>query len=164
MTSILPPNSNASVQSSEICNNSVITSMLYRVTIRPGFPGHVLFFGLCPGGFSKMALCPGFWPNPQVHLNAANCKGVRRHETKKACQFSIQDVSNISKCNTCHFNELLAHERWVKYFSHCKNDECSSELLVIAYWFAYLQDEKCPLFRLTQYGNPNLFILRHCYR
>ena len=51
---------------------------LRRVIIRPGFPGHVLFFGFCPAG------CPGFWPNPQVHSNVANCKGVRRHETKKA--------------------------------------------------------------------------------
>ena len=35
-----------------------------RVTIRPGFPGHVLFFGLCPGvraGFRKSAVCPGFF-------------------------------------------------------------------------------------------------------
>ena len=45
------------------------------------------FFGLCPSvraGFRKSAVCPGFWPNPQVHSNVANCKGVRRHETKKA--------------------------------------------------------------------------------
>jgi len=59
----------------------------HRVTIRPAFPGHVLFFGLCPGvrvGFRKSAVCPGFWPNPQVHSNVADCKGVRRHETKKA--------------------------------------------------------------------------------
>ena len=58
-----------------------------RVIIRPGFPGHVLFFGLCPGvraGFRKSAVCPGFRPNPQVLSNVANCKGVRRHETKKA--------------------------------------------------------------------------------
>jgi len=55
--------------------------------VRPGFPGHVLFFGLCPGVRTvsqKSAVCPGFWPNPQVHSNVANYKGVRRHETKKA--------------------------------------------------------------------------------
>jgi hypothetical protein len=36
-----------------------------RVTIRPGFPGHVLFLGVCPGvraGFQKSTICPGFWP------------------------------------------------------------------------------------------------------
>ena len=84
--------------------NRLFNFHIPRVTIRPGFPGHVLFFGLCPGiraGFRKSAVYPGFWPNPQVHSNVANCKGVRRHETKKARQFSIQDVSNISKCNTC---------------------------------------------------------------
>jgi len=34
-----------------------------RVTIRPGFPGHVLFLGLCPGiwaGFQKLVVCPVF--------------------------------------------------------------------------------------------------------
>jgi len=73
-----------------------------------GFPGRVLFFGLCLGfqtGFLKSAVCPGFWPNPQVHSNVAgeayrrvvymayhiSCiskhivrKGERRHGTKKA--------------------------------------------------------------------------------
>jgi len=55
------------------------------------------FFGLCPGvqaGFRKSAVCPGFWPNPQVHSNVANCKGVRRHETKKA-RYSIQERQGI---------------------------------------------------------------------
>ena len=75
-----------------------------RVTIRPGFRGHVLFFGLCPSvrvGFRKSAVCPGFWPNPQVHLNVANCKGVRWHETKKEsslvfntrCQYKMSVAS-----------------------------------------------------------------------
>ena len=31
-----------------------------RVTIRPSFPGHVLFFGLCPGGFLKISGLSGF--------------------------------------------------------------------------------------------------------
>ena len=39
-----------------------------------------------------------------------------------------------ANCKDDDFNEL-AHERWVKYFSNCKNDECSSELLVIAEFF-----------------------------
>ena len=63
---------------------------------------HPLFWPLCgrPGGFSKIGSLSGFWPNPQVglHSNVANCKGIRRHETKKARQFSIQDVSNILSC------------------------------------------------------------------
>jgi len=57
-----------------------------RVTIRPGFPGRPLF-GHLPvvrAGFRKSAVCPGFWPNPQVYSNVADCKGVRRYETKKA--------------------------------------------------------------------------------
>ena len=31
-----------------------------RVTIRPGFPGHVLFFGPCPGVWAGFQKCPGF--------------------------------------------------------------------------------------------------------
>ena len=31
-----------------------------RVTIRPGFSGHVLFFGLCPGAFSEIGGVSGF--------------------------------------------------------------------------------------------------------
>jgi len=65
----------------------------HRVTIRPAFPGHVLFFGLCPGvraGFRKSAVCPGFWPNPQVQSNVANCKGVRRHEQIKLVSFQYK--------------------------------------------------------------------------
>ena len=33
---------------------------VYRVTIRPGFPGHVLFFGPCPGVWAGFQKCPGF--------------------------------------------------------------------------------------------------------
>ena len=73
--------------SSLLTECSVFCLLIGVPCIRPGFPGHVLFFGFCPGvraGFRKSAVCPGFWPNPQVHSNVANCKGVRRHETKKA--------------------------------------------------------------------------------
>ena len=42
---------------------------LYRVTIRPGFPGHVLFLSPCPGvraAFPKYGFCPGFpCPSPR---------------------------------------------------------------------------------------------------
>ena len=57
------------------------------VTIHPGFPKHILFLGLCPGflaGYQKSVVCLSFWPNLQVYSNVADCKGVRRHETKKA--------------------------------------------------------------------------------
>jgi hypothetical protein len=36
-----------------------------RVTMRPGFPGHVLFLWPCPGvraAFQKYGFCPGFSP------------------------------------------------------------------------------------------------------
>src|SRR6218665_2082611 len=33
---------------------------MFRVTIRPGFPGHVLFYGLCPGVRAVFQKCPGF--------------------------------------------------------------------------------------------------------
>ena len=33
-----------------------------RVTIRPGFPGHVLFLSPCPGGFPGIWLLSGFSP------------------------------------------------------------------------------------------------------
>ena len=37
-------------------------SVLSRVTIRPGFPGHVLFLAMSgrPGGFSKIGCLSGF--------------------------------------------------------------------------------------------------------
>src|SRR6218665_1570346 len=36
------------------------SSTKLRVTIRPGFPGHVLFLGLCPGVRAGFQKCPGF--------------------------------------------------------------------------------------------------------
>ena len=66
---------------------SAFECMSITITIRLGFPGHILFLGLCPGvraGFRKSMVCPGFWPNPQVYLNVADCEGVRRHKAKKA--------------------------------------------------------------------------------
>src|SRR6218665_2606587 len=41
---------------------------LCRVPIRPGFPGHVLFFGPCPGVRAGFQKCPGFVPvfNPSI--------------------------------------------------------------------------------------------------
>ena len=35
------------------------------------------FLAFVRAGFQKSAVCPGFWPNPQVHSNVAICKGVR---------------------------------------------------------------------------------------
>jgi len=32
----------------------------FRLTIRPGFPRHVLFFGPCPGVQVAFQKCPGF--------------------------------------------------------------------------------------------------------
>jgi len=50
------------------------THPLFRLLSTPGVQA----------GFRKSAVCPGFWPNPQLYFNVAVCKGVRRHETKKA--------------------------------------------------------------------------------
>src|SRR6218665_3855201 len=44
-----------------LCLKVCLMHPLGRVTIRPVFPGHVLFFGPCPGSFSEMSgFCPGF--------------------------------------------------------------------------------------------------------
>jgi len=54
------------------------------------------FLAFVWAGFRKSAVRPGFfWPNLQVHSNVANCKGIRRHETKKARKFSIQERKGI---------------------------------------------------------------------
>ena len=41
----------------------IATPLAWRVTIRPGFPGHILFLGSSPGVlvvFQKSTICPGF--------------------------------------------------------------------------------------------------------
>jgi len=42
---LLQANSTQTITSFQACT--------VRVTIHPGFPGHILFFGPCPGGFSE---------------------------------------------------------------------------------------------------------------
>ena len=72
------------------CFSKIQIGFTFLVPAHLGSPEQIRpLFGLCPGvlaGFRKLAVCPGFWPNRQVslHSNVANCKGVRRHETKKA--------------------------------------------------------------------------------
>jgi len=59
-SSIFLPNVNALVVIGDDLRNFDAT----KVTIRPSFPGHVLFLGLCPGvwaGFRKSAVFPGFF-------------------------------------------------------------------------------------------------------
>ena len=77
-----------------------------RVTIRPGLPGHVLFFGLCPGvraGYRKSAVSPGFWPNPQIHSNVANCKGVRVKAIRSSDKYTwSQPLAQSSSSLTVH--------------------------------------------------------------
>jgi len=51
-----------------------------RVTIRLGFPGHVLFLGLCPGvraDFQKLVVCPVFAPIKAQSINMPEVVTIR---------------------------------------------------------------------------------------
>jgi len=64
-----------------------------RVTIRPVFPGHVLFLAFVRASgrvFSKLAVCPGFWPNPQVHSNVAIAKEYDGMRQRKLVSFQYK--------------------------------------------------------------------------
>jgi len=97
-----------------------------RVTIRPGFPRYVLFFGLCPGvrvGFRKSAVCSGFWPNPQVHTNVANCKGVDGMRQRKLVSFQYkmsvtsQNAILVQASCTCLLNKSKPNCAWESRWS-----------------------------------------------
>lgn len=60
---VLSVSSRPMVQINYSQNKVMLTtsSCMFGVTIRPGLSGHVLFLGVCPGGFSKIYDLSGFF-------------------------------------------------------------------------------------------------------
>jgi len=97
------------------------------------------FLAFVRAGFLKSAVCPGFWPNLQVHSNAANCKGVRRHETKNLKQATggCSVLMCLQYCNVTTSNSVVNYQDIfsVKFCAQCEYSKTCEPICVICIWF-----------------------------
>ena len=75
------------------------------------------------------------WNAVEVTVNYLKENGVHVNDGK--CFDQLCNLKKFVEANSTDddFKELLSHKRWVNYFSNCKNQECFSELLIIAEFF-----------------------------
>jgi len=78
-------------------------------------------------GFRKSAVCPaGFWPNPQVHSNVANCKGVGYDGMRQRKLVSFQYKLSVTSQNA-----ILARASFTCLLNKSKRCEYSKTLSLL---------------------------------
>jgi hAT family C-terminal dimerisation region len=84
-------------------------------------------------GFAWMALTESpTWEEVVASVSYLKEREVRVYDSKCFDQLCNLERFVEANCNEEDFVAQLAHEKWVKYFSSCKNEDCFSELLIIA--------------------------------
>ena len=87
-------------------------------------------------GFEWMALTKiPSWDEAVVTVSYLKEKEVEVDDSR--CFDQLCNLKKFVEANHDEeeFNSLFAHEKWVQYFKGCKNEECFSELLIIAEFF-----------------------------
>ena len=64
-------------------------------------------------------------------MNAHPSEGIIIEDSRCFDQLCNLKTFVEANCKQEDFKELLVHERWVKYFDSCNNDDCFTSLLVI---------------------------------
>ena len=136
-----------------LLNWKTVCFSCHRVTIRPGFPGHALFFGICPGVrvFENLRFVRVFGPI---------CKYIRTLPIAKAYDgmrqrklVSFQYKMSVTSQNAILVRASCVHVYWTKVNdAHITNDlKWCQFICVICIWFCIVSiDPRLVIFAYLQ--------------